>query len=211
MNLARFIRLPSSILRQIAHRPMDQCAGLTYSLRFFFLGGRAQARRAGSAPALFLGAACRLRFSCRVRGICTAIQASAGSSRCSCKARSTAACRRGACSNPRGCVNFNAQRPLQEFQQTAGHPRYRATTRRLVLSSSHGHRAIPEESNHRETNRPKAAGQSRLPRPEFSPSSAGVDGRGPRSRGSCAPTTGWKPRAAEALGDASRRLLDSVL
>ena len=51
------------------------------------------------------------------------IQASAGSSRCSCKARPTAAFRRGACSNRRGCVNFNAQRPLREFQQTRDIPR----------------------------------------------------------------------------------------
>ena len=50
------------------------------------------------------------------------IQASAGSSRCSCKARPTAAFPRGACSNRRGCANLNAQRPLREFQQTAGHP-----------------------------------------------------------------------------------------
>src|SRR5207344_3005877 len=51
------------------------------------------------------------------------IHASASSPRCSCKARPTAAFRRGACSNRRGCVNFNAQRPLREFQQTAGHRR----------------------------------------------------------------------------------------
>ena len=49
------------------------------------------------------------------------LQASAGSSRCSRKARPTVAFRRGACSNRR-CVNFNAQRTLREFQQTAGHP-----------------------------------------------------------------------------------------
>ncbi len=42
--------------------------------------------------------------------------------RAACKARPTAAFRRGACSNRRGCVNVNAQRPLREFQQTAGHP-----------------------------------------------------------------------------------------
>ena len=41
------------------------------------------------------------------------MQASASSSRCSCKARPTADFRRGACSNRRGCVNFNAQRPLR--------------------------------------------------------------------------------------------------
>ena len=50
------------------------------------------------------------------------LQASAGSSRCSRKARPTVAFRRGACSNRRGCVNFNAQRPLREFQQTVGQP-----------------------------------------------------------------------------------------
>ena len=42
-------------------------------------------------------------------------------SRCSRKARPTVAFRQSACSNRRGCVNFNAQRPLREFQQTAGH------------------------------------------------------------------------------------------
>ena len=50
------------------------------------------------------------------------LKASARPSRCSCKAKSTAAFRRSACSNRRGCVNFNAQRPLREFQQTPGHP-----------------------------------------------------------------------------------------
>jgi Transposase len=49
-------------------------------------------------------------------------KASASPSRCSGKARPTAAFRRSACSNRRGCVNFNAQRPLREFQQTLGHP-----------------------------------------------------------------------------------------
>ena len=51
------------------------------------------------------------------------IQTSASSSRCSRKERPAAAFRRAACSNRRGCVNFNAQRPLREFQQTAGHRR----------------------------------------------------------------------------------------
>ena len=45
------------------------------------------------------------------------------------KARPTVAFRRGACSNRRGCVNFNAQRPLREFQQTVGHPRSRRGAR----------------------------------------------------------------------------------
>jgi hypothetical protein len=44
------------------------------------------------------------------------IQASASPSRCSGKARPTAAFQPGACSNRRACVNFNAQRPLREFQ-----------------------------------------------------------------------------------------------
>ena len=66
-------------------------------------------------------------------------KASASPSRCSCKARSTAAFRRSACSNRRGCVNFNAQRPLREFQQTPGHPPCQARS-----SLSKGHRAWPE-------------------------------------------------------------------
>src|SRR5271165_1360099 len=36
---SQLIRLPSSILRQIAHRPMDQCAGLTFRQPFERLGG----------------------------------------------------------------------------------------------------------------------------------------------------------------------------
>ena len=70
------------------------------------------------------------------------IQASAGSLRCSCKARPTAAFRRGDCSNPRGCVNFNAQRPLQEFQQTAGHPLFGAPGPRLLLRRQHSRPAL---------------------------------------------------------------------
>ena len=64
------------------------------------------------------------------------IQASASSSRCSCKARPTAAFRPGACSNRRGCVNLNAQRPLREFQQTAGHP-----PEKIVKDSPHASNA----------------------------------------------------------------------
>ena len=59
-------------------------------------------------------------------------KASASSSRCSCKARPTAAFRRNACSNRRGCVNFNAQRPLREFQQTRGHPPNKSSTSRRL-------------------------------------------------------------------------------
>src|SRR5271165_2290540 len=36
---SQLIRLPSSILRQIAHRPMNQCAGLTLRQPFERLGG----------------------------------------------------------------------------------------------------------------------------------------------------------------------------
>ena len=64
------------------------------------------------------------------------LQASAGSSRCSRKARPTVAFRRGACSNRRGCVNFNAQRPLREFQQTVGHPPSRYPARPYARSVS---------------------------------------------------------------------------
>ena len=64
------------------------------------------------------------------------IQASAGSSRCSCKARPAAAFRRGACSNHRGCANFNAQRPLREFQQTPGHPPVSMLNKRAGLISA---------------------------------------------------------------------------